>query len=62
MLRSFPTRVGARFTRGTGGVQTKLRKHVDKSGTMRGRLPGAGARPYLVSGLLKCGECSKGKP
>jgi len=40
-------------------VQTRIGRvhHVDKSGTRRGRPAGSGSRPYLVSGLLKCGVC-----
>lgn len=41
-------------------VQTRISRvhRVDKSGTRRGRPAGSGSRPYLVSGLLKCGVCS----
>jgi hypothetical protein len=37
-------------------VQARINSRVDKSSTHRGRPPGAGTRPYVVSGLLKCGE------
>src|SRR5512144_2588280 len=38
-------------------VQERFAKRYKPQGGRRGRPPGTGQTPYLISGLLKCGAC-----